>query len=73
MKADIRDLKKLASEAELEVIEYHDGRILVVGGIVNVHWWPDSKRKTAYAEGSPRGKRQMTAKQVVRLATKGEA
>lgn len=68
----LTDLKKLAREAELEVIDYADGRVLVVGGLVNVHWWPESRRATAYAEGSPKGRRHMTAKQVIRLATKGE-
>lgn len=35
-------LKKLAREAEVEVLEYPDGRVLVIGGLVNVHWWPGS-------------------------------
>lgn len=64
-------LKQLAREAELNVIEYPDGRVLVVGGLVSVHWWPDSKRQTMYAEGAPAGHRYATAKSVVAMATNG--
>lgn len=66
-------LKKMAREAEVEVIEYPDGRVLVVGGLVNVHWWPQSKRQTAYVEGAPNGRRHATARNVINLATKGVA
>lgn len=71
MSKNITELKRLARAAELEVIEYADGRVLVVGGIVNVHWWPTSKRLTAYCEGAPAGRRYATAKNVINLATKG--
>ena len=67
----IKELKKLAREAELEVIEYPDGRVLVIGGLVNVHWWPNSKRMTAYAEGASSGRQYSTAKNVINLATEG--
>ena len=67
----ISQLKKLAREAEAEVIEYPDGRVLVVGALVNVHWWPHSKRRTAYVDGAPRGRQYATAKSVINLATKG--
>ena len=33
----IQKLKTLAREKELEVIEYPDGRVLLVGGLVNVN------------------------------------
>ena len=69
--SDLSTLKKLARDAELEVIEYPEGRVLVVGGLVNVHWWPLSKRKTAYVEGAPAGRRFATARNVINLATKG--
>lgn len=72
MSADVKQLKKMAREAEIEVIEYADGRVLVVGGLVNVHWWPSSTRKTAYVEGAPSGRRYCTAKNVINLATKGQ-
>lgn len=71
MAGEIATLKKLASAADVEVIEYPDGRVLVVGGLVNVHWWPASKRKTAYVEGAPAGRRFATARNVINLATKG--
>lgn len=69
--SDIKTLRKLASDQELEVIEYPDGRVLVVGGLINVHWWPQSKKKTAYVEGAPSGRKFATAKNVINLATKG--
>ena len=67
----LSNLKKLARAAELEVIEYPDGRVLVIGGLVNVHWWPVSRRMTAYVEGASAGRTHTTAKQVINLATKG--
>lgn len=67
----VANLKKLARAAELEVIEYPDGRVLVIGGLVNVHWWPASRRMTAYVEGASAGRTHTTAKQVINLATKG--
>lgn len=69
--SNIKTLKRLAREEELEVIEYPDGRVLVIGGIVNVHWWPNSKRATAYVEGASSGRRFATAKNVINLAVKG--
>ena len=68
---DVKTLKKLARENELEVIEYPDGRILVIGGMVPVHWWPFSKRRTVYCEGAPKGHTHVTAKHVINLAVKG--
>lgn len=66
-----KKLKKLASDNELEVIEYPDGRVLIVGGMVNIHWWPNSKRRTVYAEGAPSGHSYATEKQVINLALNG--
>lgn len=71
MADQIKELKKLAREAELEVIEYPDGRVLVIGGLVNVHWWPNSKRRTAYVEGAHAGRQYSTARNVINLATEG--
>ena len=70
--SDLKQLKKLAREQELEVIEYPDGRVLVIGGLVNVHWWPNSKRQTAYVEGAPSGRQYSTAKNVINLAARGQ-
>lgn len=69
--SNVANLNKLARAAELEVIEYPNGRVLVVGGLVNVHWWPASRRMTAYVEGASAGRTHTTAKQVINLATKG--
>ena len=70
--ADSKRLKKLAREAELQVIEYPGGRVLVIGGLINVHWWPESRRRTAYIDGAPAGRHFTTAAQVVSMATKGQ-
>lgn len=68
----VQDLKRLAREAELEVIEKAEGHFIVVGGIVIVHWWPHSRKMTAYVEGAPQGRSYATAKQVVNLASRGQ-
>ena len=70
--SNIKLLKRLARDNEVEVIEYPCGRVLVVGGLVNVHWWPNSKKQTAYVEGAPAGRRFCTAKNVINLAIKGQ-
>lgn len=71
MQNDIKELKRLAREAELEVLQYPNGRLLVVGGLINVHWWPGSKHRTAYAEGSPKGIKYANAQRVINIAIKG--
>jgi hypothetical protein len=68
----VATLKKLAGEAELDVMEYPDGKLTVIGGLMPVHWWPASKRMTAYIDGAPRGYPYCTAKNVIALATTGE-
>jgi hypothetical protein len=65
---EVKELRRLAREEELHLIEYPDGRMLVIGGVVNVHYWPNSKRMTSYAEGAPDGKHYQTAKQVIKTA-----
>lgn len=67
-----KKLKQMAREAELEVIEYADGRVLVVGGLVNVHYWPKSKGQTMYAEGAPSGHKYATPRNVINMALRGE-
>ncbi len=68
MNDQIKQLKKLAGEAELEVVTRPEGHLMVIGGKVNVTWWPDSKRMTAYAEGATKGRRYATPKQVIAMA-----
>lgn len=70
--SELQKLKKLAREAELDVKEYADGKVTVIGGLAPVHWWPDSRRMTAYIDGAPRGWHHCTAKNVINLAEKGE-
>ncbi|HSV48415.1 MAG TPA: hypothetical protein VLJ58_21680, partial [Ramlibacter sp.] len=64
-------LKRMASEHELDVKVYADGKYTVIGGLMPVHWWPDSKRMTAYVDGAPAGYPHCTAKNVISLALKG--
>lgn len=66
-----QELRRLARDAEVEVIEKPDGHFLIVGGLVTVHYWPHSRRLTAYVEGAPQGKPNCTPKMVVKLATQG--
>lgn len=66
-------LKRLAREAELELIEKPNGHFILIGGIVNVHYWPFSKRLTAYVEGAPGGRTHTTPKVAVQLANTGHA
>lgn len=68
MNEQIKQLKKLAREAELEVIERPEGHVMVIGGRVNVTWWPESRRMTAYAEGATKGRSYATPKQVIAMA-----
>lgn len=75
-KNQLQILKREARECELQVIEREEPgglHIIVVGDRV-VHWWPDSKRMTAYVEGAAQGQKFTTARQVIQLAqAKGAA
>jgi hypothetical protein len=68
MTDQIKSLKKLAGEQELEVIERPNGVVMVIGGKVNVTWWPTSKRMTAYAENAAKGRTYATPKIVIAKA-----
>ena len=72
MNADLEQLKRLARENELDVKTYPDGKVTVIGGLMPVHWWPDSRRRTAYIDGAPAGYPQCTPRNVINLALKGE-
>mgnify|MGYP000715256750 CR=1 FL=1 len=70
--ADVNDLKRRARDAELELIEKSNGHFIIVGGLVAVHYWPISRKQTAYVEGAPAGRHYVTPKQAINLALKGE-
>lgn len=72
MSEQVKKLKRLATEAELDVKDYPDGKVTVIGGLMPVHWWPTSKKMTAYIDGAPRGYPHCTAKTVINLALTGE-
>lgn len=67
----VKQLRRLAREAELQLVEKSNGHFILIGGLVTVHFWPESKRMTAWVDGSPSGRHYTTPKQVVNLATKG--
>lgn len=74
MSGDLALLKRRAREAEIEVIERQEPgglHVIVVGEKAVVHWWPESRRMTAYVEGWPSGKPYATAKMVIQIAQQG--
>lgn len=67
----LNKLKHKAREAELQLIKRQEPgglHVIVIGSKV-VHWWPESRKQTAYVEGSARGLAHTTADAVIRLAT----
>lgn len=66
----IKELQKYIDSAnsDIEIIETRDGHLKLVGGAYIVDWWPESKRMTAYVEGTPKGVKYATAKMVFNLA-----
>jgi hypothetical protein len=65
------ELARLARQHELQLIEKPNGQIMIVGGIVLVHYWPHSKRKTCYVDGAGAGRQYTTIKQAINLANRG--
>lgn len=67
---ELKRLRRDAREAELQLIERDEPgglHVTVIGERV-VHWWPESRRRTIYVEGSGAGRMQGTAAQVLKLA-----
>lgn len=64
----LKKLEKLITGTELEIHTMRDGHPKIIGGKVIVDWWPDSKRMTAYVEGSQRGIPYATPALIVKLA-----
>jgi hypothetical protein len=63
----IQKLKKLAREAELQLTFIND-RIIVSGGKRIVTYWPESRRRTAYADQANQGVRHATPEQIIAMA-----
>lgn len=71
MSKELLRLRRDAREAELQLIERDEPgglHVTVIGERV-VHWWPQSRRRTIYVEGSGAGRANGTAALVVRLAS----
>ena len=67
----IKRLKILAREAEFQLVEREEPggiHIIVIGDRV-VHWWPESRRQTAYVESTAKGESHTTPDRVIQLAT----
>lgn len=69
MKDQLKELKKLARDAELQLTFFQNDHVMVTGGNQVVHYWPYSHRMTAYIEGAAHGQRRATASDVISMAT----
>lgn len=70
MNKELQKLKRDARDAELQVIEREEPgglHVIVIGERV-VHWWPESRRRTVYVEGSSSGRPHADVAIVVKLA-----
>ena len=70
MSKELTRLKRDARESEMQVIERDEPgglHVIVIGERV-VHWWPQSRKLTAYVEGSGHGQSYANAKTVIQLA-----
>lgn len=68
MKDQLKELKRLAREAELQLTFYPNDHVQISGGAHVVHYWPYSHKMTAYIEGSARGNRRSSAADAIRMA-----
>lgn len=68
MKDQLKELKRLAREAELQLTFYPNDHVQISGGTYVVHYWPYSKRMTAYIEGAASGNRRSSAADAIRMA-----
>lgn len=71
MDSELKKLRREAREAELQLIERDEPsglHITIIGERV-VHWWPDSRRRTAYLEGAKMGQPHATVQSVIRMAS----
>lgn len=64
----LAELKKLAAQKGLRVVDCGNGHIQVTGGPLLVNWWPESKRRTAYIGSTKQGVSGATPERVVRMA-----
>lgn len=70
----LKDLRRRARDAELQLIERDEPgglHVRVIGEKNVVHWWPDSRKQTAYVDGSAKGHSYASAKKVIDLAQGG--
>lgn len=62
----LKRLKHLARENELQ-LTFIDDKIILSGGERIVTYWPDSRRKTAYADKAKQGVRRATPEQMIAM------
>ena len=68
MNTHLARLCKLAERHSLEIVMRPNNHIQVRGGALLVNWYPDSKRRTAYCNGSVSGVNCPKAEDVIALA-----
>ena len=61
-------LRKLAEQHGLEIVLRPHGHVQVRGGAMTVNWYPSSKRRTAYCNGSVAGVPCDGPEQVIAMA-----
>ena len=61
-------LRKLAEQHGLEIVLRQHGHVQVRGGAMTVNWYPSSKRRTAYCNGSVAGVPCDGPEQVIAMA-----
>lgn len=65
-------LKRLCREKEIDLKEGDKGHFIIHGPAHIVHYWPTSKKRTAWIEGSRQGKPDVNVTQAVNLAVIGK-
>lgn len=67
----VKRLKKICREQEVNLIEHCPGHFVIQGEITDVHYWPMSKKTTAYVPGTKQGYRYVSPDSALNLANKG--
>lgn len=69
--SDLDKLKELAEARGLTVREIGNGQVQVKGfDTVMVNYWPDSKNRTAYVDGTKGGVKHCTPHDVIKMSVK---
>lgn len=69
MKFVISKFRQRCEAAGLELVERGNGHLQIRGPVTIVNWYPESKRRTAYANGAKEGLPDASEEQVIQIAT----